>query len=85
MNREELADLIERFVSGEVGDWEWDDFTSIRSDDGLIEQVRQQANAIRDRFPPDDGHSYCSSRGVAELRRLAQDIRDSELRDSKLP
>jgi hypothetical protein len=74
--RDEVADLIERFVAGNVGEWEWDGFISVRSADPAIEHVRQQCDEIHDAFPDRwDPHRYCSDAGRQELLRLAARLR----------
>lgn len=44
----EMAQLIRRFVSGEAGPYEWDDFMGVKFDDPRLEQIRLQATAIVD-------------------------------------
>ena len=69
----EVADLIDRFLRGEVGPYEWDDFISIRSRDPRIERVRRECLEIPDRYPTESG--YCNDAGVARLRELASSLR----------
>ena len=36
----EVANIIEKFLDGTGGDWEWDDFTSLRIKDPALEAIR---------------------------------------------
>lgn len=69
------ADLIERFVAGRAGDWEWDDFLSVRQDDPLVEAARSECASIQDRYPADETTQYCNDSGSEALRELAGALR----------
>jgi hypothetical protein len=71
----EVADVIERFVEGRTGTWEWDDFTSVLQSDVAVEQARLRCIAVRDEFPSNHPHDYCSSRGLEALRDIARQLR----------
>lgn len=78
MNRTriEAAETIERFVSGEAGDYDWEDFTYISSHDPLVEKIRIECLHARDQFPPMDPKAYCSAEGIEYLLSLAAQLRD---------
>ena len=65
MTRAELADMIERFIGDApgCGDWEWDDFTSVRAEPEL-EPFRQRL--LAQACPPGD---------EAELRQIISELR----------
>jgi hypothetical protein len=68
MTKLELADMLDRFVGDQpdCGDWEWDDFTSVKSADSEIERYRLELAAMD---PPFDRDAI---RGIArELRENA--------------
>jgi hypothetical protein len=69
----DVADLIERFVAGHVGKWEWDDFISVTWEDPDVEAARIRCAAIQDEFPARAG--YCSPEGIRELLGLALRLR----------
>lgn len=71
-----IADLIERFVDGSIGPWEWDDFISLRGRTMEIEKVRQRVAAVRDDYPPEKSSHWCSAEGVLRLRQIAKELRD---------
>lgn len=77
ITREEAAQLIERFVNLEADPYEWDDFTSKRYTDPLIEHVRAECVDVHEAFPPTIRGTYCSDEGMGRLRELAATLRDS--------
>ena len=70
----ELSSLIQRFLNGSVGPWEWDDFTSIKSKDPTIEHYRLAIVDIADRFPSPTPEQWASDAGLDELRQVAMKI-----------
>lgn len=76
MTRLEIADLIERFVSGASGEWEWDDFISTKQVDPQIERVRLFCANLPNEFPSPDGRQYCGEEGLAQLRECAKALRE---------
>ena len=75
MNALEVADVIESFLDGSCGDWDWDDFMSARFTDADLEIVRRKCAAVPQEFPPTAQHTYCSEEGVRVLRGLAHALR----------
>jgi len=75
--RLDSADVLERFVAGTVGAWEFDDLTSKPSRDPLVDEVRREAIHVRDRFPPIESEHYCSEAGLARILELAAKLRAS--------
>ena len=68
-----IADLIDRFIDGDVGPYEWDDYCSLRGRTPDLEILRYEIARIADDYP----HSahWCSDDGVVCLRAIAQRIR----------
>ncbi len=77
INEERLAaaDLLRRFVAGNIGKHELDDFISCRSKDELIERVRKQVIAIPDKYPTDNPANYASNEGLSEIISLANELK----------
>jgi hypothetical protein len=69
--RQDIADLLRRFLRGDVEEWEFDDFISSPSDDKLVEEVRRRVAEIPDKFPPSKSGHYASSEGLSEISSLA--------------
>ena len=72
--REEVAEIIERFLDGSCGEWDWDDSLSIKVENVQLDAVRQRCAAVCDDFPADQVGHYCSAAGVDEaLAYIATD------------
>lgn len=72
----EVAEIIERFVDGHGGVWDWDDFSSIRISDAKLDEIRIACVQLYERFPSDEQGRYCSRAGIDELRRQARVARE---------
>lgn len=71
ITRQEAADIIDCFANHkQLPSAEWDDFTSIKHKDSLIEQVASECVMIRDKFPPSAEGGYCNEKGFARMREL---------------
>jgi hypothetical protein len=78
LSRAAAADVIERFLSGQTDEYEWDDFTSCRYSDAAVDEAARRSCAVRDEHPPPPGsHAYCSESGLAALRQVALRLRKS--------
>jgi hypothetical protein len=70
--------VIENFLNRTGGNWDFDDFISIRLRDPELERVRRIAAELPDRFPPDLTGGYCNSEGREVLRKLADELAADE-------
>lgn len=75
-SRVEVVTYIDDFVAGRGGEWDWDDFTSIPISDPELDRIRQLCCSMCDIYPPEEPGHYCSPEGFAELRRIADDLRN---------
>ncbi len=75
MTREEVADLIDRFLDGTCGPYDWDDFTSVRLGDPELEVARQACVEVNWKYPSGRSTGYRSAEGRAELRSIAAELR----------
>lgn len=71
----EVADLIDRFIDGAIGDWEWDDFTTPVSKVPEIEALRREVISIPDTFPPRDESEWCSAAGIVRLQEISMRLK----------
>lgn len=76
--RSEVADIIEAFLDGTGGAWDWDDFESTRIDDAELDLVREFCLDVPTRFPPPSSAGFCSESGQAELRHLVLELRSEQ-------
>jgi hypothetical protein len=71
---ERAATVIEQFVSGTCGEWDWDDFTSKSSKDAYLDSVRRLCARVRDDYPAANG--YCTAQGTPLLLGAARELRE---------
>ena len=71
----EAAVVIERFLQGTGEPDDWDDFTSVRCKDPIVEAARLRCISVRDEYPPERSGEYCSAMGLDVLRDLAMSLR----------
>ena len=69
--------LIERFLDGSVGPYDWDDFESVPITDPILEAIRRRCAEIPVQFPSSDRHKFASPEGLAALRQIANELRRS--------
>jgi hypothetical protein len=72
--KSEVAEILEQFLDGTVGAWDWDDFTSIRIADPELEAIRVRCVELYDSTT---SGQYCGPEGVAEMRRMVDQLRGS--------
>jgi hypothetical protein len=70
----ELARLINSFLDGSCGKWDWDDFTSVRQHDPEIEKLRLRLINMRDEYPPSNPTEYCSEEGRRVMAAIAESL-----------
>ena len=72
---EEVAQIIDRFLDGTGGDWDWGDFCSIKITDPELDQVREFCLFANSEYPPTEKGHYCNSEGFNRLREVARNLR----------
>ena len=71
----EVADIIEQFLDRTGGQWDWDDFTSIRILDPELDAIRMRCV---DLYDDTARPAYCGPSGMSEMRQMIQRLRESE-------
>ena len=71
-----VASLMQSFVEGTGGPYDWDDFVCGGPvADPALEVIRARCASLPDEFPPEqDGH-YCSEGGLAVMRTYIEQLR----------
>jgi len=75
LSRADVERCLRDFIEGSGGPWDWDEFVSFPLSDPALEQVRLTALRVKDDFPATEKGEYCNSEGIAELRRLADELK----------
>lgn len=74
MKKVELKKLILDFINDESGEWDWDDFISIKQNDPEIEEIRQFCLNLPENYPSPNPNEYCNEDGVIELKKIAEKL-----------
>lgn len=72
----EVAQILENFLKGTGGRWEWDDFISVGDvTDERLKQIQQHVNLLSEEFPPEKPGEYCNEQGRDVIRRYVSELR----------
>jgi hypothetical protein len=71
---EEVADIIETFLDGTGGRWDWDDFCSIRIKDPDLDAVRRRCVDLHEEDPY-PAAQYCGPAGLEIMRGFVTALR----------
>lgn len=72
MTSAEARSLIIRFIDGDVGPWEWDDFITLRHKDPIVDQLQRDVITLERAYPPTERGGWTSAEGLEKLRDLAK-------------
>jgi hypothetical protein len=76
LTRAEVATLIEDFIEGRCGPWDWDDFISTMTfDDEALRLVQSRCAGLPIEFPPANPRHYCSNEGLNVVREVAEKLK----------
>jgi hypothetical protein len=72
----DVATMLENFVDGTGGQWDWDDYISLLSypDDPYLQGVQERMINLSNEFPS-GGKSYCGEEGLEVIRDYVRDLR----------
>jgi hypothetical protein len=74
----EVAGIIERFLDGTGGKWDWDDFCYFSIGDSYLDSVRIQCSELSLTCPPTEKGHYCSQAGFEIMRELVSKLRPAK-------
>jgi hypothetical protein len=76
LGRLEVAQILENFLQGAGGPWDWDDFISVGNvADDRLKQIQRHVNLLSDEFPPEKPGEYCNEQGRDVIRRYIAELR----------
>lgn len=76
LTRMEVAAILERFLDGTGGDWDWDDFTTATQlEDERLEAIRLRCAGLNHEFPPGKSGNYTSEEGLEVIRDYIKRLR----------
>ena len=70
MTQTEVANEIEAFVEDRSGEWDWDEFISLRLADPELDAIRRLCASLPKIDPPTAAGHYCGERGMAIMAKL---------------
>lgn len=76
MTKADVANEIAAFLDGQSGEWDWDEFISLRLSDPELDAVRLLCARLPELDPPVDRRHYCGEQGMNILARLADDLKN---------
>jgi len=76
--REEVAKILEDFLSSRGGEWDWDDFLSFSLDDRELEAIRVRCAKLDLEFPSIEKGPFCGPQGFETIRGYIRQLRVSE-------
>ena len=74
LEKRKLADLLRRFVRGDVSPYELDDFLCIPAVDPEIEKIRLELGDLPNRFPPEIPAKFASEGGLKRIEEIAEQL-----------
>lgn len=76
LGRQEVAQILENFVEGTGGPWDWDDFISIANvEDERLKHIQRHVNLLSEEFPSEKQGHYCNEQGLDVIRRYIAELR----------
>jgi len=76
--KSEVASIIEQFLDGTGGKWDWDDFCSLSIADHYLDSVRIRCAELDLAYPPTEKGHYCGRTGFEVMRELVAELRASK-------
>jgi len=75
--QQEVSDIIEHFIDGTVGNWDWDDFCSHRTADPDLDLIRVKCSGLGSTHRPTVKGHFCNENGIRLMRETVQSLRGS--------
>jgi len=72
---DEVSRIIDQFLDGTSGKWDWDDFCSIKIEDPELDHIRDLCSSACFAYPPTEKGHYFSAQGRDYLRAIARELR----------
>jgi len=73
-----VIELLQGFLDGSAGPYEFDDFLSSRSSDPEIEAIRLRLAQLPDEEPSDDPTRYAGERAKVIVEEIIRDLQNSK-------
>jgi hypothetical protein len=75
----QVAKILQNFLRGAGGKWDWDDFASAMSfEDPYLERIRTRCILLDREFPPARLGEYCNEQGLEVVRTYVRELTKSK-------
>jgi len=71
----QIADIIDNFLNGTSGPYEWQDFVTYPFKPPQLEKVRKECADIKTKYPPENSKEWCNELGRNALCMISERIR----------
>jgi hypothetical protein len=71
----DAAKVIESFVDGTCGPYDWDDFLNGSKKDAELQKIREECERVEIDYPACSEHEWCNDEGVRALLAIAARLR----------
>lgn len=79
LSKEEVAQILENFLEGKSGRWDWDDYSlGMCFEDECLERIRIRCRGLSQEFPAHNQGEYCNPQGLDVIRDYIKQLRASE-------
>lgn len=76
MTYSDVATILENFIEGRGGKWDWDDYLSAtKFDDPYLQQLQMRMALLDAEFPAEEKGHYCGPAGIEVIRRYIEELR----------
>ena len=79
MKNQDVINIIQSFLDGMGGEWDWDDFISIPiKNNSFLETIRKECAVIPEKFPPQKTGEYCNEEGIKVLKGYIRILKEAK-------
>jgi hypothetical protein len=71
-----VATILEDFIEGRNGAWDWDAFLAERFGDQEIAEIQRRCTHLDTEFPPESRGRYCGEQGLKVIRGYIQQLKE---------
>lgn len=80
-SNQDAAEIIRRFVKGNGGLYEWDDFETTREKNPDVELALHLCWYFARKYPPQDSTAYCGQKACSYFLRIAEALEKNWFRN----
>jgi hypothetical protein len=78
---QEVYKIIESFIDGSIGDWDWSDFLETPIEDPYLNEIRKKCDNLSVEYPSNNPNEYCNEEGLKILKQFLSDLKSKMIRN----